>query len=327
MKFPFSRKVPLSTEAITAAAVALGDYEGHPQLAQVAVMAALRADMPAPLSLATRPRKSRIPLEADMIWLEGCTGSARHETSHALQRAAARAGYRTLTITPDGTERYRWTIDDMRAIDIIEDRRRLAEDVHDALSDLSRPCTLLRVPGWKHIETLNTRVAMDVLTALERVDVADMVIVWKDVDILVRMEVPQFMARLRSVAERAKAMICTSESGIDMVMAMSGPFDDVVLMRNVNAHVTAAALGLNTLTEGQGVLMTTPPVPVQGDYDGAYRPEPVLPEKMRALANRITAALAETPASTPSQRLNLVARCCGYRRWDAAAKPLRRASA
>ena len=317
MKFPFSRKLALSAEAMAAAAASLAAHGDHPKAAQIAVMAALRADTPWPLAVRARPGKTRIPLDAKMIWLEGSTGSGRHDVAHGLQRAAARAGYRTLTVTPHDVLASRWDPADVRLVDMVTEDD-MGPAVSDTLCDPAMPCVVLQVAGQRNDAALIRRTVEAALTALERAEIFDRVIVWQDIDLLYKLDFPRFAARLRSIAERAKALVCTSESGVEMVMTASGPFDDVVLLRSIENHPTAAPLGLGTLSEGEGVLMWSPSLAVRGETD--LTRDPVLSESARALIARIAREIEDTPPASDRHRQKIIAQACGYRSWIHARK-------
>lgn len=96
--------------------------------------------------------------------------------------------------------------------------------------------------------------------------------------------------------------------------------DSVILMRNEAAvEPELKILDLQDLQEGNGYLMAAGnSVPVQGGHEDTVPPDPIINDRTKALIDRITQKVKLHSAGTHMERLELVARCCGYRSWHAA---------
>lgn len=151
MQNSLSGKADLSLSSMKAAARALAVNPDHPYRIERTVRAALRAQSPDPLKVCSRKMgRKDVVLNGRIIWLVGCIGSARNETSYALLRDAARSGYRVVTLTNWEQTKFRWAPEDIHLVDTVTDEQeQVADALQVALSDIVKPCVMVVTPDMR----------------------------------------------------------------------------------------------------------------------------------------------------------------------------------
>lgn len=325
-----SGKLRLSTAAMKIAAWQLAD--GESGQASRAIRAALCHDNPYPIALDIRDGNmtpSRVELQSRVTWLVGVTGSGKTEAAHAGLRAAARAGHLTAHITAGNDIYRRWHRSEVSAFDFT------AAEKHDdlplpdlvaALSDRNRIHIRLSTPYAHTLKGVDFSIE-PFLDAMEQSRAPRTILIeeaeWRHAGLVDRLKsliMKRPDHRFIIAVQDAQAVESAIDPSRDAVIAMRS-CDTPQMMRHLDLvgapHLKSEC---HYLREGEGFLIQAGEArPVLCGYEFQLDPDPVLAgsEAERAIRH-LKESIQETAPRTHTERLEAVARACGYRSWHAA---------
>ncbi|MFG6572036.1 hypothetical protein ACGYLO_10565 [Sulfitobacter sp. 1A13353] len=287
----------------------------NPDKIEAAVRAAMWHDASAFFGINNRFDKSvRYEVIAPIVWVSGCTGSGKHELTHAASRSAGRAGAQVITLTTLPDMAYRWHEDEREVFDIREKTLEVAE--LRRLMKRNDPHLIIRLPVLaKACPERISEVQIFIEEVIQLLN-ENMIFVI-DRFVLDVVNLPKLMQHLRAQIRTTgvSAIVSIEERKFSADLVMKG--DAEIVMRGIDSTDFDGALP--ELIEGEGFLVQNGKViPVLSDYEFTYEPMHVLPAKARNVVKRLKAQLSGGGDLGHIGRLDAVARACGYRNWHTA---------
>lgn len=321
MEFFNRGKLPLSNTAMKVAARNLQQFADHAAAASIAIRAALREDAKNTYELWHRDKsKGRIGVDAPLTWVSGGCGSGKTELTYAAARHAARNGYRVVTITTENNHPFRWQKGDRVTVDLRESWPHSAEEItrqlmpqlsNAALINLIILCPVLMKSGVDAIPQME-QVRRLVIDALPR----ECFLVIDDPFSPYPME--PILPKLRSALGKTASMAIISSPYLpDAHSEVIAQGECLISMRMVEPY--DCGFDHRNLREGMGYLHFNGEITaIEGDYEFDLDPAYVLSDQVRKAIERLEKILNTGETHTHMDRLEAVARACGYRSWHAA---------
>lgn len=304
-------KLNLSAAAIKAAAKtlkSLKDADARGAAAE-AVRAGLRQDAPEPFVL-FGPDDAEVTLSNPVAWVVGASGCGKSEAAFAWLRFAAFCGHRTLFVGPEQTFLSRWHPQDLTVIDAVRDGDWQATLIR-GFTSAATPHLALRIPFIQHDHADNVLRTAVALVSAAAYAPKGMWIVLDEVDWRAHAVTWPAVAEARPDLR----FVCLAQHS-SHIAALIRPQDARVRMWSASAQdaeersLQNQGEALVDLPGGTRVLDTP--------YLWEDTPSRAVSDAAVAAIDRLSAALTAHAPGTHTERLETVARACGFRSWHAA---------